>query len=559
LKRQHLFLLIFAFSVCTSCNNCSKKEPVMAKMEKPEMVNEEIHKLITKQLSGLDTNEVITLAGDSLIATPFIQSFYFNNKFAVNWSDKGELTKPCDTLLSVLAHAEDYGLIPDDYHYSKISKLINGRQDSITKKFDATKLFKADMLLTDAFFKFLVHVSKGRMNADSLTREWHPDLMDTNMVVLLHTAIRNNTIRNVIDSLEPRGVQYKRLKKALNDFRYEFRDVTWDSLASRESDSTTFKERLKQRLIASHDFVADTSISDSMQLIKAIKNFQCRHNLTEDGKIGKLTFKALQRTKLDYIRAIEMNMERLRWKDLPKDERYVFVNIPKYEMRVMEADTLVMRSRVIVGEPDHQTPELKSTIRYFIIYPYWNVPYSIATKELLPILKRDTSYLRRKNFEVLDRNNLVVDPHTINWKRFSKTYFPYKLRQRIGDDNSLGILKFNFENKHGVYMHDTDNRRLFGREMRSLSHGCVRLEKFFDFASFLIREDSVKYPLDSLKSDLLREQQKYVYARKPIPIYIRYYTTEVDEHGGLYFFIDIYRKDEKMKIELYRKKETKKV
>jgi murein L,D-transpeptidase YcbB/YkuD len=192
-------------------------------------------------------------------------------------------------------------------------------------------------------------------------------------------------------------------------------------------------------------------------------------------------------------------------------------------------------------------------VRYFIIYPFWTVPYSIATKELLPILKRDTSYLRRKNFEVLDRNNIVVDPKTINWKKYSKTYFPWKLRQRIGDENSLGILKFNFENKYGVYLHDTDNRRLFGREMRSLSHGCVRLEKFLDFAQFLIREDSVKYPVDSLHADLLTEKQKYVYVRKPIPIYIRYFSAEADAHGGLYFFIDIYRKDEILKKELYGK------
>jgi murein L,D-transpeptidase YcbB/YkuD len=119
--------------------------------------------------------------------------------------------------------------------------------------------------------------------------------------------------------------------------------------------------------------------------------------------------------------------------------------------------------------------------------------------------------LRRKNFDVLDGNNNVVDASKIKWKKYSKTYFPWKLRQRIGDDNSLGILKFNFNNKHGVYMHDTDNRKLFGREMRAMSHGCVRLEKFIDFAGFLIRDDSIKYPIDSLKSDLLKEQQKYVY------------------------------------------------
>lgn len=147
-----------------------------------------------------------------------------------------------------------------------------------------------------------------------------------------------------------------------------------------------------------------------------------------------------------------------------------------------------------------------------------------------------------------------MDPSKINWKRYSKTYFPWRLRQRIGDDNSLGILKFNFENKYGVYMHDTDNRKLFNREMRALSHGCVRVDKFFDFAKFLIREDSVKYPVDSLEEDLLREKQKYVYIRKPIAVYINYYTAEVDDNNALQLFIDIYRKDEKMRSALEQKK-----
>jgi murein L,D-transpeptidase YcbB/YkuD len=155
---------------------------------------------------------------------------------------------------------------------------------------------------------------------------------------------------------------------------------------------------------------------------------------------------------------------------------------------------------------------------------------------------------------VLDRNGYVLDHTTINWKKYSKNYFPFKLRQRIGDDNSLGILKFNFNNKYGVYMHDTDNRRLFARENRALSHGCVRLEKFFDFASFLIRDDSLRYPIDSLKADLLKEEQKQVNLRKPIPIYINYYTVEVDDYMELHFFIDIYGKDERMMKALKRKK-----
>lgn len=553
MNRYRLLLFIITSICITACNKCAQEPPKVVLVDNPALINEEIGRQLAEKLTNYDTAQTLVILKDSLIATPFIADYYTGNKFTACWTNKGRLTRQGETLYTIIKHADLYGLIAEDYHYSKIDSLIRTARDTVNKKFDAVKLFNAELLMTDAFFKFAVHVSKGRLNADSLTAEWHPQLLDTNLVLVLNAAIKANTIHETIDSLEPQNEQYQKLKKALADYKFEFRNVHWDSLASRESDSTTFTERIKQRLIASHDYVDEVDGADSIKLVKAIKNFQCRRNLTEDGKVGKLTFKAMQQTKEDIIRQIELNMERWRWKDAPSEKQFVWVNIPKYEMFVSEADTLVMRSKVIVGAPDHQTPLLKSTIRYFIIYPYWTVPFSIATKELLPILKRDTAYLRKKNFDVLDANNTIVDPSKINWKRYSKTYFPWKLRQRIGEDNSLGVLKFNFENKYGVYMHDTDARRLFGREMRALSHGCCRLDKFMDFAQFLIRDDSVKYPVDSLKSDLLKEKQKYVYIRHPLPIYINYYTAEVDKNNSLYLFIDVYKRDEKMRKALYKK------
>ncbi len=538
------------------------------------MINVEVAKLITKNLADVDTSTILIIENDSLFATRFVSDFYTQRKFAVTFTDKGILTKQGDTLLNIITNATVYGLIPEDYHAAKIAELLKTAQDSATQKFDAVKLSSADLLLTDAFFTMAVHINKGRLNADSLTLEWKANQLDTNIVDILNVVLPKNTIRAAIDSLEPQNKYYKGLKLALKNFQYEFKDLDWDSIADRNSDSTTFLARVKERLILSHDYVDDFSgsdsirlykaaknkqsfilteaLKDSIKLMKAIKNFQCENNLTEDGKIGKLTFKAMQRTKQDYINQIALNMERWRWSQVPKEKQYVWVNLPKYEMRVIEKDTLVMKSRVIIGDPKHQTPLLKSTIRYFLIYPYWTVPFSIATKEILPILKRDTSYLRRKNFEVLDGNNLVVDASKINWKKYSKTYFPWRLRQNIGEDNSLGILKFNFENKYGVYMHDTDSRRLFNREMRAMSHGCCRLEKFMDFATFLIRDDSVKYPVDSLYADTAKATQKYVYIKKPIALYFTYFTAETDDYCELKFFIDVYKRDEKMMKALRR-------
>ncbi len=546
MKHTTYFLFLLTSICIISCNKCSHEKPKpVVWVAIPERVNEEVVELIHEKLSSINTSQLLEIVDDSLFATKLVVEFYKTNKFAPVWTDKGKHLNQSDSLEILIKNAEDYGLLTKDYHFNKIDSLKKLERDKLTKKIDAVKISEVELLLTDAFFTFAVHLSKGRFNIDSLFREWKEKDLTVNLLNILNGSIKQNSIRIALDTLEPKNKEYQLLKNALKNFKFEFRDSDWEGLAMRESDSAGFNERLKKRLIASHDYFETIGDSDSIKLVKGIKNFQCRHNLIEDGWVGKLTFKALQRTKQDYIDQIAINMERWRLYEPPNDKQFVWINIPKYEMRLLEADTLVMKSRVIVGQPDHKTPILKSVIRYFLIYPYWNVPFKIATEEILPILKKDTSYLRKKNFDVLDRSGEVVD-FKINWKKFNKHYFPWRLRQRMGEDNSLGILKFNFENKYGVYLHDTNGHKLFKKEMRGLSHGCVRLERFFDFAQFLIRDDERHYPLDSLKMDLLKEEQKYVYIKHPIPIYINYFTVEVESNNELFFFIDVYNRDQKM-------------
>ncbi len=553
LKHHHFFLLLFSAICIISCNKCSqgKARPIVLVTE-PEHVNEEVAKLIETQLNDFDTLKVSVIADANLYAIKQVIEFYKKNNFNPIWTDKGKHLRQSDSLIDLIKNSADYGLISNDYHLGQILKLITSEKDSVTKKYDAVKISEVDILLTDALITLAVHVHKGRLNPESFKREWKGEKLDTNIVDVLNDAVKRNAIRTSIDSLEPAGKQYKALKRGLAKFKMEFKDSNWDGLLKSGMDTLTFNERLKQRLIAGHNYFKDPKISDLSNLEKAIKNFQFQHNLTDDGKIGSLTYKALQQTKQDCIWQIEMNMERWRYYDAPNENKFVWINIPKYEMKVIEQDTLVMRSRVIVGNPKMPTPLLKSTIRYFIIYPYWTVPYSIVTKEILPKLKRDTSYLNREHFDVLDRNNKLVDT-LVNWNRYKVNFFPFTLRQRIGEDNSLGILKFNFNNKYGVYLHDTNNHKLFSKDLRALSHGCIRLEKSVDFAEYLIRDDSLKYTVDQLQIDLSKPVQKYIYLKRPIPIYVNYFTIEADENNKLFYFMDVYMRDEKMLKELYGK------
>ncbi len=549
------FLLLLSITCILACNNGNNNSSKISEafLLQPDFVNQEVTKLIETQLSNLDTLQPFLIDADTLYAGKQIFEFYKKNNFNPVWTNNGIHLKQSDSLVLVIKNSEEYGLISDDYHYTKIVSLLAAEKNSKTNKFDAVKISEAEILLTDAFFTLAVHVNKGRLDSETLQRKWKVKMLDTNLVSLLENAFKLNLIKPTINSLEPKSREYKALKYELNRFCAEFKNIFWDSLIKPEFDTATFNERLQKRLVASHDYVEEPGVPQSILLSNAIKNIQYKNNLDKDGKIGQLTYKVLQETKQDYIQKIEMNMERWRYYEMPKDSEYVWVNIPKYQLQVIEKDTLVMKSSVIVGAAKTPTPLLKATIRYFIIYPYWTVPHSIATKEILPKLKRDKNYLVKERFDVLDRNRTIITS-PINWNKYSKNNFPFHLRQRIGEDNSLGILKFNFNNTYGIYLHDTNNHKLFKKQNRAMSHGCIRLEEYGNFAKFLIRDDSARYPLDSLNVDLLKEKQKYVYLKRPIPIYINYFTAEVDNNNELFYFIDVYKRDEEMIKVLYKHK-----
>jgi murein L,D-transpeptidase YcbB/YkuD len=265
-------------------------------------------------------------------------------------------------------------------------------------------------------------------------------------------------------------------------------------------------------------------------------------------RMSKVTIKdsmTLQRSQ-----ALMLNMERWRWeKTIPG--RYVSVNIPAFLLRVLESDSVWLESKVIVGKRKTPTPVMESVITSFIIYPYWHVPYSISTKEILPALQKDSSYLKKHNFEVLNRQGQLLDPATISWKLYDENVFPFVLRQREGFENSMGIIKFNFANNYGVYLHDTNSRKMYSRKNRDLSHGCVRVHRAVDLAHYLVREDDIYVSPEDLDQYLSLQQRLKIELRKPIPLRLQYFTCEVDE-AGLHFYEDIYKMDSVMIQSLYR-------
>ncbi|MGZ4042062.1 MAG: L,D-transpeptidase family protein [Bacteroidia bacterium] len=558
-----ILLILSCTLLIISCrpdhNNQTQKK---IEVKQPQNVNEEAMHLLKKFYSNSIGDSLLVINSDTLITFRFFKDL--NEGHQLLFSDKGHLTQLGDSTLNILANARLYGLIPDDYHAGRISELVLGFYNKKDKAYNVSAVAEAEALFMDACLKFGAHLNKGRVNPDTLLVEWNPRKLDANWTSIIKYGIEAKNIRKSFDSLEPKHEGYHFLKKALANYIAENETINWDSISFKNNtDTAALKALLKQRLMNTGDYNDSLKVNDSLKLAKALKSFQKKMNLDPDGKLGKYTRQALGLSKETTIRQMEMALERWRWEPKKYPDRYAMVNIPSAEINVWEwdkkhkIDTLVLNSRVVVGKPENPTPLLKSKINYMLIYPYWNVPYSIAWKEILPMVKRDTNYIHKKNFEVINwKGEVVTDLSKLNWKKFSKDYLPVKFRQRIGEENSLGICKFNFNNKYGVYLHDTNSKKYFKTFYRWQSHGCIRLEHYVEMARFLIRDDTLKIPYDTLNAYFGRQEQRQINLRKPLPIYVRYYTALVDSEQKLNLYLDIYRKDEHMMNLLYSRKKN---
>lgn len=542
--------LIVAFSAvmlvaCSEEQNSNGE--TLVSVEDPEKIIQFVNEQLASQLKTVDTSKTWFIGADSVTAAPEVLSFYAGNGKISAWVQHDGLSVSGDSLFSLISDAESFGLIPADYHVGIIDSLITTSYDSIEESRNVNKLVQADLLLTDAFFAMLVHASVGRLEHDSaLSRVWKIAEMDTNVVTVLNEAREKSSFRKTIEAFEPQRLEYQAVKRYMNDYRRSMAGITWENLPDRKADSVGFFRGIDERLKLWKDWNDTIAGNDSLKRVAALKKFQKRYFLEQDGKIGRNTTLALNMTPEDWYRQIAMNLERWRWEPEKFEKRHMLVNLPAFKMTVWEEDTIVMESRIVCGAVKTPSPQLDSKVYQIVLYPYWNVPYSIAWKEILPQVKRDTGYLRKHHYEVLDRNNKIVDPGTVTWSKYGKGNLPYKFRQNIGDYNALGVMKFEFHNPHSVYMHDTNAKKYFKTETRAYSHGCMRLEKYMELAYFLLRDDSVKYPKDTFDVWVKQDTQRKIDLRKPLPIYVRYFTCVVDTEGVVELHTDIYLRDEYM-------------
>jgi murein L,D-transpeptidase YcbB/YkuD len=283
-------------------------------------------------------------------------------------------------------------------------------------------------------------------------------------------------------------------------------------------------------------------------LVEAVKAFQRRHGLNDDGVVGRRTVEALNATASQRLRQIAVNLERMRWLNRDLGTRRIVVNQADFRMQLIDNGEVLHSSRVVVGKSrKFRTPEFSDEMTHVVVNPVWNVPNSIATKEILPLLKEDPSYLLENNMMLVPRGGEPVpeNPELHDWSSYSQYDFPFLVKQRPGGDNALGRVKFIFPNQFSIYLHDTPSKSLFRKDARAFSHGCVRVENPFDLAYALLAPDYAD-PVGRFSAWLDARSERWVGLREPVPVHLTYRTAWVDDLGVDQFREDIYGRDAKV-------------
>lgn len=369
---------------------------------------------------------------------------------------------------------------------------------------------------------------------------------------LLATALLADHPQHFFSLLLPQDSNYQMLKAALAKYRTLANAQSWEEISNlknlRVGDSDPKIREVRRRLALLGDLSGGLP-NDSVYtptLRDALETFRRRHGLSPSPVLSATTFTELNTPLNERIHRLIVNLERWRW--LPEQAltapKVVLVNIAGFELAAFNEGKVALQLPTIVGKPYHMTPEFSALIYSVEINPYWNVPYSIAKKEILPALRKNTSYLRNNHMQIVNLySEGNSDPLQIDLSR-------NRIRQLPGPWNALGVLKFNLPNPYSIYLHDTPTKHLFAAAARAFSHGCIRVKNPENLALFLLSNEEIPWSLRQLQQEIDKGQNKAIKLATPVPIHIVYLTAWVAADGTLNERHDIYGRDDQITLEL---------
>jgi murein L,D-transpeptidase YcbB/YkuD len=490
---------------------------------------------LRRHFEGIDAGASARIADRQLIEVEDLRRVYRSRNHRPLWLPGSPLAGESAGLQRSLEESARHGLDPERYHLATIRRLVADA--------DPADLTALELLLSDAFLAQVRHRSSGAVKPPTLDPGWQlaPDEADPAALLLL-AAEGGRPVEDLLARLWPSTVGYRRLLEK----RTELIDAGEVSTVNtprgdliRPGDSSERVTLLKQRLLGPGDY--DQTYDERLR--EAVLAYQKSAGLEPDGVVGANTLEVLNATTVQWIDRIDANLERWRWLPRATPPSYLQVNIADFALTAVEDGEQVLRMDVIVGRPHRQTPVFSEALSYLVLNPYWNVPHSIAIEDKLPALKADPAALSAQGFEVkLEGRDDFLSVDAVDWNRVTASGFRHQLRRRPGSANALGRIKFMLPNPFAIYLHDTPDRRLFSREERSFSSGCIRLSRPLELAEWLLRRDG--NPVVSKLPALLSSGETHtIYLRNALPTYLVYFTAFASADGAVSFRRDVYARD----------------
>jgi L,D-transpeptidase YcbB len=462
--------------------------------------------------------------------------FYAALDYKFAWVEKKDR---CLALVNILKGAAGIGLDANDYAVDFVESFCNNQLTLVTSKDSAD----ADVRITLTAIQYYHDMAYGNvvpvLGYNGLS--YAPSCY--NIPGLLAEYISRNNLSSLNIFFASAMPEISILENKIRFFNKIIADSSFNDVII-NSNKVNFSNRpliLKLYQLGHIQSINDT-LTDK-QVKKALQEAQLEFGLLADGTLRSTMLEELNKTISARLQQLSLSVNYYRWLHcLAENQLVIVVNIPAAYMKVYHEKKVILEMRMVLGKRSTPTPTLLSRVREVILYPYWHVPFSIATKELLPHIQKNAAFLEAGNYQVLNLQGKVMDPFAINWDTVSAKKFPYIIRQSTGCDNALGLLKLNFDSPFGVYLHDTPFKDAFSLNKRYFSHGCLRMENPMELGHLVLKNHPQAIDTLEEKGCLRNQSPIVVPADHKMPVLVWYNPAGVDSTGRVLYYEDVYKK-----------------
>lgn len=501
---------------------------------------------LTVQLREYFTQPEASNASDAETAQ-VLAAFYRLRAFRPAWTRPSQRA----ALLAALDDTANDGLQPGDYAIAQLRAVWS---DSATA---SDRPLRTELLATRSMLTALSHLLNGKVDPRVLERDWNFQARRVDVQAALtaaNAAIDNGEIARLFAQARPQYPLYEQLREGLRRLRTVQGRGGWPQIADGPSLKVgdvdpripALRERLRASGYGNPEMEAPAmSTRFDPVLEDALRRFQRKQYLSDDGVLGKATLAALNVTVAMRIDQVRANLERARWLLHETSNEFLLVDIAGYKATYFRNGQPQWNTRVQVGKPFRKTPSFRSQIDRITFNPTWTVPPTILRKDILPKVRKDPGYLTANRISVLDPNGNVLNAAQIDWDNPAGI----TLRQDAGPGNSLGRVAIRFDNPYSVYLHDTPHTELFEFDQRAFSSGCIRVERPLELVERLL-DDPVQWDRAAIDAVIATGHTRNVRLHRPVTILLMYWSVDIHSDGRLGFKHDIYGRDARILAEL---------